>query len=93
MEFKIIKKKNNEKAIIELQNAIKYGEEYGEQDMVDKSKDLIPPKIHFARGNDLFKDGKFDEALGAYSEAIELDPLYSKPYWGASINLPKTRKK
>lgn len=56
------KEKNNEKAIIELQNAIKYGEEYGEQDMVDKSKDLIP-KIHFARGNDLFKDGKFDEAL------------------------------
>jgi tetratricopeptide (TPR) repeat protein len=85
------KEKNNEKAIIELQNAIKYGEEYGEQDMVDKSKDLIP-KIHFARGNDLFKDGKFDEALGAYSEAIELDPLYSKPYWGQALTYQKQGK-
>ena len=85
------KEKNNEKAIIELQNAIKYGEEYGEQDMVDKSKDLIP-KLHFARGNDLFKDDKFDEALAAYSEAIELDPRYSKPYWGQALTYQKQRK-
>ena len=85
------KDKNNDKAIAEFQNAIKFGEEYGDTETVEKSKEIIP-KLYFTKGNDLFKEDKFDEALTNFKMAAELDPNYSRPYWGMALAYQKQGK-
>lgn len=44
---------------------------------------------HFLRGNKLFAEQKYDEAAGAYGEAIGLDPAN----WAYHLNLGLARKK
>lgn len=85
------KDKNNDKAIAEFQNAIKFGEEYGDAETVEKSKEIIP-KLYFTKGNDLFKEDKFDDALTTFKMAAELDPRYSRPFWGMALVYQKQAK-
>lgn len=83
--------KNNDKAINEFQNAIRTGEEFGDAETVLKSREIIP-KLYFAKGNDLFKENKFDEALTNYNLSAELDPNYSRAYWGQGLTYNKLGK-
>lgn len=78
------KDKNTDKAIEEFQNAIKAGEEFGDAETVQKSREIIP-KLYFAKGNDLFKDDNFDGAMTNFNLAVELDPAYSRPYFGQGL--------
>jgi len=83
--------KNNEKAIAEFENAIKYGEQYNDAETVAKAKDIIP-KIYNAMGNDFFKENDFEQALANFSKSAELDPNYSRAYWGQGLAYNKMGK-
>lgn len=43
------------------------------------------PKLYNAMGNNLFKEGKFDEAIANYEKSIKLDPNYIDPYLGTAL--------
>lgn len=83
--------KKIDKAIDELKDAIKYGQEYQDPETVDKARELIP-KLYYARGNDLFKENKFDEALTNFQLALEYNPDYSRAYWGLGLVYNKQNK-
>ncbi len=85
------KDKNTDKAIVEFQNAITYGEEFGDTETVVKSKEIMP-KLYFAKGNELFKEDKFDEALTNFNLSAELDPNYSRAFWGQGLAYNKLGK-
>jgi tetratricopeptide (TPR) repeat protein len=78
------KDKNIDKAIDEFGNAIKYGNEYGDAETVEKSREIVP-KLFYAKGNDLYKDDKYEEALKSFEESSEMNPDYSRAYWGMGL--------
>jgi len=79
---------NIEKAIGEYENAIKYGTEYNDPETVSKSKDNIP-KLLYARGNDLYKEKKYPEALASFQRSYELNPGYSRSLFGMGLTYNK----
>lgn len=79
---------NIEKAISEYENAIKYGTEYNDPETVSKSKDNIP-KLLYARGNDLYKEKKYPEALASFQRSYELNPGYSRSLFGMGLTYNK----
>ncbi|HPR58109.1 MAG TPA: tetratricopeptide repeat protein [Bacteroidales bacterium] len=83
--------KNFEKAISEFQNAITFGEEFEDSETVQKAKDIVP-KLYNSLGNDFFKEGNHEEALANFNKAVELDPNYSRAYWGQGLVLNKMGK-
>lgn len=88
------KDKNIDKAIDELENAIKYGKEYNDPETVEKAEDVIP-QLYYARGNTLYKDDNLNEALESYKLASTLDPDYSRAFYGLGLTynkLGQTRK-
>jgi len=80
--------KNIDKAIDELENAIKLGKEYNDPETVTKAEEVIP-QLYYARGNDLFKDDKLQEALDSYILASTLDPNYSRAFYGLGLTYNK----
>ncbi|MEM4097723.1 MAG: AAA family ATPase [Candidatus Micrarchaeaceae archaeon] len=43
-------------------------------------------KEHWRRGNNLFDDSKFEEAIAEYTKAIEIYPSYSSAYFNRALN-------
>jgi tetratricopeptide (TPR) repeat protein len=82
---------NTDKAIEEFQNAIKYGKDYGDSETVQKAEELIP-RLYFAKGNDLFKNDSFEEALANFKLSAEIDPSYARAYWGQGLALNRMNK-
>jgi tetratricopeptide (TPR) repeat protein len=82
------KEKNIDKAIDELEKAIKFGKEYNDPETVIKSEDVIP-QLYYARGNDLYKNAKFQEALISFKLASDLDPNYSRAFYGMGLTYNK----
>jgi len=78
------KAKKIDKAIDEFNNAIKYGNEYGDTETVQKSEQIIP-KLYYAKGNALYKEKKYDEALAMFKQSNELSPSYSRALWGIGL--------
>jgi tetratricopeptide (TPR) repeat protein len=85
------KAKKIDKAISEFNNAIKYGEEYGDTETVKKSEKIIP-KLYYSKGNSLYKEKKYDEALAAYMQSNQLNPEYSRAIWGMGLVYSKQKK-
>jgi tetratricopeptide (TPR) repeat protein len=81
---------NIDKAIDEFGNAIKYGNEYGDAETVEKSKEIIP-KLFYSKGNALYKEGKYDEALKSFEESKEMNPNYSRAFWGMGLAYSKLK--
>jgi tetratricopeptide (TPR) repeat protein len=84
------KEKNIEKAIDEFGKAIEYGNEYGDTETVEKSRQIIP-KLYYAKGNDLYKEDKYNEALKAFEQSREMNPEYSRAFWGMGLAYSKLK--
>jgi len=85
------KEKKIDKAIDEFGNAIKYGNEYGDIETVEKSEEIIP-KLFYAKGNSLYKAKKYDEALESFEQSKEYNPNYSRAFWGMGLAYSKKFK-
>lgn len=72
---------NTNKAISELENAITFGEQYGDSVIVLKSKEVMP-KFYYVQGNDLLKAEKFPEALVSYQKSRDFNPNYVPSMFG-----------
>lgn len=79
---------NIDKAIEEYENAIKFGTEYNDPETVSKSKDNIP-KLLYARGNDFYKEKKYQEALASFQRSYELNPGYSRSLFSMGLTYNK----
>ncbi len=82
---------NNEKAISELENAIKFGDQYGDTLYVNKSKANLP-KFYCAQGNDFLKTEKFPESLVSYQKSRDLNPNYLPAMFGMGIAKSKIKE-
>ena len=50
-------------------------------------KEINPEaKEHWMRGNSLFDESKFDEAIKEYGEAIKVDKEYASAYFNRALN-------
>ncbi|EQD28210.1 tetratricopeptide TPR_2, partial [mine drainage metagenome] len=47
---------------------------------------------HWLRGNSLFDEGKFDEAVEEYTQAIDVDKEYSSAYFNRALNYAILKK-
>jgi tetratricopeptide (TPR) repeat protein len=54
---------------------------------VDETLDPIYTKAWNGKGNSLNDQGKYNEAIKAYDEAIELDPKYAKAWNNNGLSL------
>jgi len=84
------KEKNIDKAISEFEQAIKYGDEYGDTETVEKSKSIIP-KLYYSKGNALYKQKSYDDALKNFEKSKALNPNYSRAYWGMGLAYSKLK--
>ena len=62
-----------DEAIAKFQKASELGEAYGDADVVEKAKALIP-QIHMASANALLNEKNFEGAVAAYQKVIDADP-------------------
>ncbi|OQX79453.1 MAG: hypothetical protein B6D64_04835 [Bacteroidetes bacterium 4484_276] len=84
------KAKKIDEAIGEFENAIKYGNDYGDAETVKKSEKIIP-KLYYSKGNALYKEKKYDEALAEYKLSNQLNPNYSRALWGMGLAYGKLK--
>ena len=78
------KAKKIDEAIGQFEKAIKYGNDYGDAETVEKSEQIIP-KLFYSKGNALYKEKKYDEALATFKHSNELNPEYSRALWGMGL--------
>ncbi len=64
--------KDTQKAVEYLTQAQKLGTEYGQQEIADEAKGLVP-QIYIAEANALLNEKKFAEAAAEYQKALDLD--------------------
>lgn len=64
--------KDTQKAVEYLAQAQKLGAEYGQQEIADEAKGLVP-QIYIAEANGLLNEKKFAEAAAEYQKALDLD--------------------
>ena len=64
--------KETQKAVEYLAQAQKLGAEYGQQEIADEAKGLVP-QIYIAEANGLLNEKKFAEAAAEYQKALDLD--------------------
>lgn len=82
---------NTDQAIDEFQNAIKYGKEFGDNETVQRATELIP-RLYLSKGNELFRNNVFEEALENYKLAAELDPSYARAFWSQGLSYNRLNK-
>lgn len=82
--------KKFEKAIVGFEKAIKYGNEFGNAETVEKSEKMIS-KSYFAKGNAFYKEKKYNEALETYKQSNEMNPEYSRALWGMGLAYSKLK--
>lgn len=68
-----IKAGEYEKAIAQLQEAIKSGEEFKSEEVVVEAKDLIP-QVYMQKGGVMLNNKKFSDAAAAYKRVLEINP-------------------
>jgi tetratricopeptide (TPR) repeat protein len=64
--------KDMAKAVEFLAQAQKLGAEYGQQEIADEAKTLVP-QLYIAEANSLLNEKKFAEAAAEYQKALDLD--------------------
>ena len=64
--------KDMTKAVEFLAQAQKLGAEYGQQEIADEAKALVP-QLYIAEANSLLNEKKFAEAAAEYQKALDLD--------------------
>lgn len=76
----IYKGKDVNGAIDAFQLAADLAVKYGDKQIQKKASDIVP-KLYFSLGNKSFKEENYDEAVGYYTKALELNPNYSSCYY------------
>jgi len=72
--------KDFEKAIPQMQEAIKIATEYGNEEVVNDATELIP-QLLMQKANGLLREKNFPEAIKAYNEVVAADPDNGRAYF------------
>ncbi|MGC8537554.1 MAG: AAA family ATPase [Candidatus Micrarchaeia archaeon] len=68
------------------------GQDSNNEGQVAKHKADPKAEEHWLRGNSLFDEGKFDEAIEEYTQAINIDNEYSSAYFNRALNYAILKK-
>lgn len=78
------KAKTYDTAISLFKLSVKNADASGNEESSKKAKSYIATSLS-AKGNNLYREKKYEEALNIFTEAIEYNPEYFKAYYGKAI--------
>ena len=75
----LLKEEKHDQALKHYQKTLELAKKYDQSDYAEKANNNIP-KVYYAKGKNHSSEGKYDEAIGFFKQAIEGDPDYGWAY-------------